>query len=418
MTTSDQMQSPVNRHPLRVGYFRNLLIGFALSQLGDQCFLVAMPWLVLQLSGSGQALGAILMVEAIPRAALMLLGGAVTDRLSPRRLLTLSFCVSAVLVGLIALLTWRNVLAVPEIYLFSFAFGVVDAFAWPATAALLPGVVNNEQLPAANSALQSATLLCALTGPVLAAFLIQRWGIAPVLALDAFSFTFAIAGVSRIQAAPSQSLPKDEESAIRSVIEGLTVVWRDLPLRAMCLLIAGMNLCTVGPLRVGMAFMAKSRFGTASALGLMFSVLALGSFLGTSLAGVWKSKLPRGAVLLATSAALGLGLVALGFPIAQWGIELILGAMGFVSGFINVQLISWIQGRVEPAKMGRVMSLVIFGSVGLGPVSYSISGSFGERHLAAMFVAAGVTMLMVTAVGSLGSAIFQMDQPTQQARPS
>ncbi|HEY2737976.1 MAG TPA: hypothetical protein VGK45_06190, partial [Thermoanaerobaculia bacterium] len=60
-------------------HFRNLWIGSTISLLGDQLYLVALPWLVLQLTSSSVTLGTILMTAAIPRAALMLVGGAVTD---------------------------------------------------------------------------------------------------------------------------------------------------------------------------------------------------------------------------------------------------------------------------------------------------------------------------------------------------
>ncbi|MGB6905171.1 MAG: MFS transporter, partial [Acidobacteriaceae bacterium] len=72
---------PVARkHPLRNPLFRLLWMGSTVSAAGDQFYFVAMPWLVLGLTGSSIALGTIGMVGAIPRAGLMLLGGAVTDR--------------------------------------------------------------------------------------------------------------------------------------------------------------------------------------------------------------------------------------------------------------------------------------------------------------------------------------------------
>ncbi|HUB08549.1 MAG TPA: MFS transporter, partial [Myxococcales bacterium] len=70
------------KNPLRNEKFRLLWIGNTISVTGDQFYMVALPWLVLGLTGSSIALGAISMTAAIPRAALMLIGGAVTDRVS------------------------------------------------------------------------------------------------------------------------------------------------------------------------------------------------------------------------------------------------------------------------------------------------------------------------------------------------
>src|ERR1700727_3443415 len=77
-------------HPLFNREFRYLWIGNTNSGCGDQFFLVALPWLILQLTGSGAVLGGIMMLGAIPRAALMLIGGAVPDRFSPRKIMILT----------------------------------------------------------------------------------------------------------------------------------------------------------------------------------------------------------------------------------------------------------------------------------------------------------------------------------------
>jgi hypothetical protein len=74
------------RHTLFTRDFRYLWIGNTISGCGDQFFLVALPWLVLQLTGSGAVLGGIMMVEAIPRAALMLVGDAVNACTSTNKL--------------------------------------------------------------------------------------------------------------------------------------------------------------------------------------------------------------------------------------------------------------------------------------------------------------------------------------------
>ncbi len=92
-------------------YFRNLILGGTVSMFGDQFYLVALPWLVLQLTGSSVALGTILMLAAFPRAVLMLMGGAVSDRTSPRRVLLTTATARTVLVAAIAILGWENVLS-------------------------------------------------------------------------------------------------------------------------------------------------------------------------------------------------------------------------------------------------------------------------------------------------------------------
>src|SRR6476619_4543387 len=91
-------------HPLKERNFRMLWAGSAISALGDQFYLVALPWVVLQLTGSAEAVGTILMAVAIPRALLMLLGGALTDRISARRILMSTASARTLLVTVIGFL--------------------------------------------------------------------------------------------------------------------------------------------------------------------------------------------------------------------------------------------------------------------------------------------------------------------------
>src|SRR5215813_9219198 len=81
---------PQQVNPLANRNFRLLWMGEGISLLGDQFYLVALPWLVFQLTGSTLAFGTLLMVEGVPRAIFMLFGGVLTDRLSSRTVMLAS----------------------------------------------------------------------------------------------------------------------------------------------------------------------------------------------------------------------------------------------------------------------------------------------------------------------------------------
>src|SRR5262245_12382591 len=89
---------------VKVRDFRLVWAGESISLLGDQFYMVALPWLTLQVTGSGLALGAVAAAGGIPRAIFMLLGGAMTDRFSPRSVMFVSNALRVVLTALIALL--------------------------------------------------------------------------------------------------------------------------------------------------------------------------------------------------------------------------------------------------------------------------------------------------------------------------
>src|SRR5919206_1142380 len=123
-------------------HFRNLWLGGAVSALGDQFYLVALPWLVLQLTGSNLAVGTVLMCAAIPRAVLMLGGGAVSDRIAPRRIMLSTASTRTIFVAAVGVLAWFHVVQLWHLYILGFAFGVADAFGIPAFQSLLPQLVE------------------------------------------------------------------------------------------------------------------------------------------------------------------------------------------------------------------------------------------------------------------------------------
>src|SRR5258707_6195091 len=158
--------------PLSVRNFRLLWIGEGISLLGDQFYLIALPWLVLQLTGSALALGTILALASIPRAVFMLVGGGFVDRYSPRSVMFASNFARLVLVGLLSALVLTNNIGLEILYVFALAFGLADAFYYPAQTAIVPQLLPQEQLQAGNSFVQGTAQLSLLLGPLLAGALI------------------------------------------------------------------------------------------------------------------------------------------------------------------------------------------------------------------------------------------------------
>src|SRR5512140_1563020 len=92
------------------------VVGGLISVLGDQFYLIALPWLVLQLTGNALDVGAVLALAGVPRALLMLVGGAFTDRFSPRRVMLYSNYLRAAVVGLMAALVLTGSVQVWMLY--------------------------------------------------------------------------------------------------------------------------------------------------------------------------------------------------------------------------------------------------------------------------------------------------------------
>jgi MFS family permease len=186
------------------------------------------------------------------------------------------------------------------------------------------------------------------------------------------------------------------------ILDGLHYVWRDPAMRALLILMTGVNLCVTGPIIVGLAALAKFRFGSPAAFGFLISSWSGGALLGSITAGIRKQRTHRGWTMLLASAGVGAGIAALGVLPNQLSMAAVLVATGIIGGYNNIVLISWFQQRVEHEFMGRVMSVLMFGWVGLMPVSYPVAGAFAQWSINGMFLICGlaaVGTVMLCAIG-------------------
>jgi len=402
------MSSANARHPIFNREFRYLWIGSTISGCGDQFFLVALPWLILQLTGSGAILGGIMMVGAIPRAALMLIGGAVSDRTSPRKIMIFTAAARALLVGTLAASIWTHQVAVWQLYMLCFLFGVADAFAAPAAQTLLPSLVAPEQLPAANALAQGTQQIATLIMPAPAGLIVAAFGVATAFSVDAVSFLFIIGALLMLRDPPKAASTAPRTNIVHSILEGLRYVRKDVALTSLMLVIAIVNFCITGPMSVGIAVLAKQEFGSAATFGLLISSVAGGSLAGLLMAATRKQR-KRGWVLLACCAIVGLGTILIGLIHSLWGLMLAFFVIGASAGFMNVQLIAWFQQRVDRGVLGRVMSVLMFASLGLMPLSLAAAGVAVQWSLRGMFAGAGLLVLAVNLIAALQRPVREID---------
>jgi MFS family permease len=408
--------------PLRVRNFRLLWLGESVSLLGDQFHFVALAWLTLQLTGSGLALGTVLMAASIPRAVFMLVGGALSDRLSPRDLMLASNAARAMLVSIITGLVLFDAIQLWHLYVLAVIFGLVDAFFHPALMTIVPTLVGKDRLEAGNALLRGTAQLSVLIGPAPAGLLISAVGLTAAFSLDAATFVFATVALWLMKDGTRRLSPVSQEGGLAddqptrpkdlmaSIREGLRYTWSDPVIRAILLIVAAVDFSFVGPFNVGLASLADHRFvGGAAAFGTMLSMWGAGALLGTIIAGSVGQPRHRGKLLLGIAAALGIGLSLLGVVPNVGLASVVIGAMGIGSGFVNVVMLAWLQTRTNPQMLGRVMSLVMLASLGLAPFSFAIAGALVDLHATIMFAAAGAIVLGAMGLSAVNPVVRSID---------
>lgn len=402
--------------PFSIPNFRYIWFGQMFIASGIQFYAVALVWLVLNLTGSGVNLGSVLTFAAIPRAAMMLLSGAIIDRSQPRRILILAALTNSVLVGIMALLLTADWLLMAHVFLIAALMGLMDAFFYPTAYALTARIVARSQLAKANALLSGADGLINILAPSLSGIIVGAFGLPAALLLNTVLFAIGGAIMWQINQATIQPLTVEPgaktESLFASVISGLRYAWNKPAVRLSLLSIAMLNFAALGPTVVGGAILVERRFGGDAAwYGVLLGAFGVGALLG-SLITTQIPEVKRPGLLLAWIAgAIGVGLIITGYAETFWVAFAAQAVMGISVGIGGPFATAWLQGETEPHMQGRMASLLTFSAVAVDPFSNGLSGVVSEINLTLLFVAAGVLMLITGYLIATNRIMNAVQQP-------
>ena len=388
------------------GPFRKLFAATTLSLFGDFFSYVAMAWLVLQLTGSSLALGSVLVVQALPRAVLMVVGGAVSDRLSARVTMLGSMGLRAAFVAPLALLVLTGRVQMWQVYGIAAVFGIVDAFFYPARSSILPRVVSDRELEPGNAVLNVTAQASVILGPVLGGVIVAAYGIGWAFAGDAACFVLGflfILWMPAPGAAPSAKGMKEAGGLGGQIAAGLRYAWSDIGIRITLVVVAVIDFGANGAIGVGLPTLVHGRFaGGAEGFGILLGAWGVGATLGALAAGVVPPPKRFGLLIIALCLWLGAGMVIVGLLPSLPPAAFVMGLTGIGTGVVNTYGISWLQRRTDPTMQGRVMSLVMLASLGLTPIAYAISGALAQANVTLLFLIAG-GMTLACAGGAAAS---------------
>lgn len=403
------MTTQSTTHPMKAAIanrnFRLLWIGGSISVFGSQFSLIALPWLVLQISDP-QTLGLALALAGLPRAVFMLIGGAVTDRISPRKILVVCDWLNFGLSGLIAALVITQSIQVWMIYALSLATGLLSGFVIPAANSMMPRILAEQDLQAGNALNMGTQQLVSFIGPALAGIIIGSYahpmeGVALAFGFDAITFAVPAVMLSFIRGI--DRLPAHGDQAARlgiwaSIVTAARYIVHQEQLRLLFGVMLIVNFLFTGPLLVGIPIVADQRLAEgAAAFGLLMAGYAAGNLIGYILAGA----LPKltgskfSLMIVALIASLGLVLMAFGWIAVTWLDFVLMLGLGIGNGYISLVIFTKIQQSTPREMLGRMMSMMMLSSMGLIPLSQAISGAVGAWNLIALFALAGGLLVVV-----------------------
>jgi MFS family permease len=410
---------------LKTRDYRLLWVGQGISHLGDQFHLIALPWLVLTLTHDPLQLGFVLALAGVPRAALMLVGGALADRHSPRTIMLVSDMLRFVLTGVLAFTVLSGTVQLWMVYVLALSFGVVSGFFLPAAEASLPRLLRSDELEGGNALMMGVDQLAQFVGPALAGTLIALFGVShaagqqagsltgvgAAFVVDALSFAVSAVTLLLIHSLPALGAGAGSHP-FAAIADGLRFTMSRPAFRWLLVLVAAVNLLLVGPLLVGIPVLAQTRFVEgAAAFGFLLSAYGVGNLCGMIVAGSAPRPSSRAftAVVLALFAGFALVIAALAFTTSVWVGVALLAALGVGNGYVAVVMITLVQRMTPAAMLGRVMSLVMLAMLGVTPLSQALAGAIVKLGPAALFVGCGAGMLAVTAVAAACRHSWSLD---------
>ncbi|MEP6988539.1 MAG: MFS transporter, partial [Chloroflexota bacterium] len=306
---------------------------------------------------------------------------------------------------------------------FALAFGLADAFYFPGQSAIVPQLLPEDQLQAGNTFVQGTAQLSLFLGPVLAGALIALFGhsvsadgtpgtqgIGIAFGIDTLSFIASLVCLSLMRIPVVSKQVAEQQNVIASIKEGFAYVWSWTILRVLFLLMVAMNFLILGPVIVGIPVLAATRLAEgAAAFGIIMSAFGGGALLGIVLSNIVPLKPQHlGAMLLLIISFMGIGVALMPLFTSTAVIAVIMLLIGVSNGYVNINFFTWLQKRVPQELMGRVMSLLIFSSVGLAPISNALAGAILQINLNVLFMGGGLLMAAVCLFAIVLPAVRQM----------
>ncbi len=398
--------------PLRHAPFRYLALGRTISMLGNAVAPIALAFAVLDLTGSAGDLGLVVGARSLTNVVFLLFGGVLADRLPRQQVMVVSGGLASLTQGLVASLVLTGAATVPLLMALGAVNGVVSAFAFPATAALVAQTVPPDLLKAANAVnrlgINGAMIVGASAGGLLVASVGPGWG----LAVDAATFGLASVCFALVRVPDYRTRAPRRASALRDLREGWSAfaghTWVWVVVLGFCFF----NMATAAGRGVVGPVLADQTFGR-QAWGYVLAAETAGMVLGAFVAMrlTVRRLLRLGVVCCLGEATLLATLsrapqIALVLPVA------------FVAGLAIEQFgIAWevsMQEHIAPAMLARVYSYDALGSFIAIPAGQVLAGPLivATSTSIALTVAAAVALLAVA--GMLASRSVR----TLEHRPS
>jgi MFS family permease len=385
--------------PLRNRNYALLFTGQLSSLVGDQLYVVALPFLILG-HASVRDLGLVLMCFGIARIATIPIGGVLADRMNKIKLMLLTDVGRALCVLAVAGMAFGPELSILPVMALTAVLGALEGLFLPPSYAILPDILSDDELPAGNALNTALESAAAFIGPALAGLVVAVFTPGVALTIDAATFVVSAATLLAIRVIPRGvgAAGESDETADGSTRKGFVrflAASRIVQLTLLIVLFS--NLAFDAMAEVALPVFSRDYLGTgAQGFGVMLSAFGAGAVVGGLLTDALFRVPRRGLIALGLGVVQGTALALV--PLVGGGLagaSVLLAASGLTIGVLNAFYMTHLQQRVPPQMLGRTMGALMMATFAAQPVSVLAAGLvMGATGPGPIFVTAGLLIVV------------------------
>jgi MFS family permease len=398
-----------------------LYVADAISVSGNMIALVAIPWFVLQETGSAAFTGLAGFFTFLPVVFAAMFGGVIVDRLGFRTTSVVADIASAGAVAAIPALHLTVGIELWQLFALVFLGALLDAPGATARRALLPDLVELAQMPMerATSIAQAIRQGSFLVGGPVGGVLVATIGAPNTLWVDSASFLVSAALIGMLAPVAVKAARVEKTGYFADLAEGFRFVWRDRLIRAVVLTVLLTNFLDAPLSPVILPVLVDQEFGGAEYLGLLLGVFGAAAIVGAVAFGAVGHRLPRRRTFLVCFLLCSIPYLVLATTPSLEATLVVAAAFGFIGAPLNPILQTVAYARIPIELRGRVLGTLTAVAYAAIPLGILLGGALIEAiGVGATMLAIGLCYLAVTAYGFFNPAFREMDvRPARAPEP-
>ncbi|MDQ0205366.1 MFS transporter [Alkalicoccobacillus murimartini] len=360
---------------------RNVLayfLGTILFKLGDKVYLIAIPWLIYELTQSAATMGIMFLVQTLPLIFISPIAGMLADRLSRKKIMIVSAGIQGCLVLFIPLLHYFDWLEIGFIYVLGFLIASAGACFNVTNGTVIPQLFERNQLMRINSFFQFIDTSSVLFGSMIAGILISQFGIYPVFIIVGVTYFPIILSLLLLQFLKEKQAGAIKTTSWHSLWEGAIYLWNHKVLRSLTILIFVVNVAN-GALVSMLVFFSRDQLRlTSTEIGWVYAGAAIAQIAGIVLVNmIGKRKHPINLMVINLFIS-ALGIIGIAFSLNWFTLMLCVAIQSAPVIMFNVLNKTYRQQIVPTHILGRVNGMMMMISLASLPLAGFLTGILSE----------------------------------------